>query len=414
MPKVRAAAEVFAAFLALGCTSFGGPIAHLGYFREAFVQRRRWLTEAEYTELVTVAQILPGPTSSQVGLAIGRHRAGLAGAAAAWLGFTLPAGLVMILAAVFAASLTGEVMRTLATALGVAALGVIAHAVLGMARPLLRSWLPVGVAIGAAVLVVLLPSTLAPVLAIVAAGILGAMLPAATRRRDDDAGQNTASSGSPSAPGRARPAAWLAIALVALGLVALPIAHALTPDRAVAVADGAARAGALVVGGGHTLLPLLEAEMVHGGLVAGADLTAGYGLVQVMPGPLFTLAGYAGAAAGVDGPSPWLGVLGLVAVFLPGMLLMLGVLPYWQRLRSVARLRAAIDLASAAAVGVLAAAFLHLVISSAEATADSGPLVQGLLILVALGVGIALQRRVPAWLAVPAGTFAAIAVLWWL
>ncbi len=347
--------EVLRAFARLGLTAFGGPVAHLGYFRTEFVERRRWLSDADYADLVALCQFLPGPASSQVGFALGLGRAGLAGALAAFIAFTLPSALLLVAFAALSPALDGPVLAGFVDGLKLAAVAVVAHAVLGMARSLCPDRPRTAIALLALALVTLVAGAagqLAAILAGMAIGLIGL--------RADAPGDALPSARS------LRPRTGL-FALAALIVVAalLPALAALGVPFA-GLADGFFRAGALVFGGGHVVLPLLEAETVATGLVAADTFLAGYGAAQAVPGPLFTFAAYLGFAAGT-GPAGALAgsLVALVAIFLPGFLLLLAALPFWDRLKRRPRALGAVAGANAAVVGVLGAALYDPVFTSA-------------------------------------------------
>ena len=341
------AGEVFRVFLQLGLTSFGGPIAHLAYFREAFVVRRRWLDEAEYAGLVALCQVLPGPASSQVGMALGLRRAGLRGALAAWLGFTLPSALLMIglaLGLEHGAVPPAELVHGLT----LVAVVVVAQAVWSMARIFCRSVATGALAALAAGALWLWPQPWMPVVVLALGGVLGAGLGA-----PGPVVKNAPGSGA--SPGIARAARWGFLCL----LVGLPLAAWRMPaDSAAAVVAAFYQAGALVFGGGHVVLPLLDAAVVAPGWMPADRFVAGYGAAQALPGPLFAFAGFLGAGLQA-GPGGWLGGgLALVAIFLPSALLVIGVLPVWQRLRRWPALAPAMAGINAAVVGLLLAALV--------------------------------------------------------
>jgi len=340
---------VFVAFLRLGLTSFGGPIAHLGYFRDEFVTRRRWLSEHSYADLVALCQFLPGPASSQVGIAIGLSRAGFAGALAAWVGFTLPSALLLILFAQGLSSWGDAVPLGLLHGLKVVAVAVVAQAVWGMARNLCTDRARITIAAAAACTALLWPTAWGQIGVIAAAAVLGLFLfkPVPDGNHEP----------LPLMIGR-RTAAMLVGLFFAL-LLGLPVWVQVWPNQALAMADAFYRAGALVFGGGHVVLPLLQAEVVPNGWVSNTTFLAGYGAAQAVPGPLFTFAAFLGAAMkatpnGVPG-----GLLCLLAIFLPSFLLVAGVLPFWEQLRRQVRTRAALAAINAAVVGLLLAAFYN-------------------------------------------------------
>jgi chromate transporter len=338
----RSPLEVLRAFTKLGLTSFGGPVAHLGYFRNAFVVERGWLDERAFGDLVALCQFLPGPASSQVGFAIGLMRAGYLGALAAWAGFTLPSAAAMTLVAYGAAALHGPAGEGLLHGLKLVAVAIVAQAVLGMARSLAPDRPRAAIAILALVLMAFAPGGFSQIAAIVAGGLLGIVF---CRQGAEAAGN-----------GGERPVSRRMAVVFLIAFFAL-LALALLPAREAALAFLAAiyRSGALVFGGGHVVLPLLRAAVVDPGLVNDSAFLAGYGAAQAMPGPLFTFGAYLGAVA----PAPG-GVLGaalaLIAIFLPGMLILLGALPFWHALRARARARAAMAGVNAAVVGLLASA----------------------------------------------------------
>jgi chromate transporter len=377
----RPAFRVFAVFLRLGLSAFGGPIAHLGYFRYAFVVHRRWLSEEAYAELVALCQVLPGPASSQVGFAIGLREAGFAGAFAAFIGFTLPSALLM-LAAAFGLGLLPETIRApVFHGLVLVAVPIVAHAVIGMALKLCNRLLTA--AIGAAALAVLVATSqpwLQPV-AIMAGGVLGMAF-----IRGEPRAQRAFSAPVP------QPVALACLAVFAGLLLGLPLLAATTGSSALAMTDGVYRSGALVFGGGHVILPLLEAETVGKGLLDADTFLAGYGVAQAAPGPLSSFAAYLGAASTTDIPALAAGLLALAAIFAPGFLLLVGVLPYWTALSATRWMTGLASGAGAAVVGVLAAALWRPVISSAVLSpADA--------LIAAAGLA-ALLARTPVWLVV--------------
>jgi len=347
-------AEVFGAFLKLGLTSFGGPVAHLGYFRNELVLRRRWIDEAGFGDLVALCQFLPGPASSQLGFALGLVRAGALGALAAWTAFTVPSALLMVAFAYGADLLSAPWGLGLLHGLKIVAVAVVAQAVYGMAISLAPDRTRAAIAAGAVVLVVALGTT-GQVAAIALGGLAGLAFCQA------DAGGDRVRL-AVSVP---RVAAIACLAICAALLVGLPLLRDGAASGVVAVADAFYRSGALVFGGGHVVLPMLQAEVVRPGWVSDASFLAGYGAAQALPGPLFTFAAYLGAAMRV----PPGGVVGagaaLLAIFLPGLLLVTGVLPFWDRLRRHAKALAAMRGANASVVGILAAALYDPVWTSA-------------------------------------------------
>ena len=338
--------EVLAVFLKLGLTSFGGPVAHLGYFHTEFVERRRWLDERSYVDLVALCQFLPGPASSQVGIGTGLLRAGLPGAFAAWAGFTLPSAIALVLFAYGVGALESALGSGWLHGLKIAAVAVVAQAVWGMARSLCPDRPRATLAVLAAVVVLLVPSAWGQIGAIAAGGLIGVAL-----WREGG-----------SAPGSAlhvpigRTFGLVSLALFFALLAGLPLLAAALPSQALALFDSFYRSGSLVFGGGHVVLPLLQAEVVPPGWVSNDAFLAGYGAAQAVPGPLFTFAAYLGAVMGPQ-PNGWAGAtLCLVAVFLPSFLLVFGALPFWAALRGEPRAQAALRGINAAVVGLLLAA----------------------------------------------------------
>jgi chromate transporter len=358
--------EVLWAFFRLGLSSFGGPVAHIAYFEAEFVQRRRWLSAAGYADLVALCQFLPGPSSSQIGMGLGLQRAGLAGGLCAWIGFTLPSALLLI---AFAYGITGHAALAASGAvhgLKVVAVAIVAQAVWSMARTLCPDRPRAALAILAALLTLTLPSATGQVAAIAAAGLLGwrcLALPPPWATAPAGYGASRA----------ARSTGVAALALFALLLFGLPLVAQATGSPMWTLVDGFFRAGALVFGGGHVVLPLLQAVVVPSGAVGQAEFLAGYGLAQAVPGPLFSFAAYLGAV--LQGPLPgWAGgLLLLAAVFAPGLLLVLGALPFWERWRGQPALRAALAGINAGVVGLLLSALYDPVWTSAiHSRADFG------------------------------------------
>ena len=341
-----AVAEVFVAFLRLGFTAFGGPIAHIGYFRTEFVERRRWLGDRAYADLVALCQFLPGPASSQVGFALGLSRAGPLGALAAWTAFTLPSALIMLAVASGLSAMDGPVATGALRGLKAVAVAVIAQAIWGMARTLCPDRERASIAAGAAILVILVPGSLSQVGAILLGGIIWWALGRGDAATDGD-------------DLHLRLPRGVALAFLAgflLLLIGLPIAASLVANPTLAIVDASYRAGALVFGGGHVVLPLLQASFVGPGWVSTDTFLAGYGAAQALPGPLFTFGAFLGAASGV-GPGGWAGALiGLLSIFLPGMLVLLGAVPFWDQLRRRPGARKAMAGVNAAVVGLLLAA----------------------------------------------------------
>ena len=347
--------DVFLIFLRLGLTSFGGPIAHLGYFRDEFVTRRQWLSERSYADLVALCQFLPGPASSQVGLAIGLSRAGYTGALAAWAGFTVPSAIVLILFALGISSYGDVVPSGVLHGLKVVAVAVVAQAVWGMARNLCPDAPRATLMAAASCFVLLVPSIWGQVAVIALAAVVGLLCFKAQQASSDDR--------FPVPITRRAGVLWLT-AFFAL-LITLPMAATVFPSQSLAMVDAFYRAGALVFGGGHVVLPLLQAEVVPTGWVSNESFLAGYGAAQAVPGPLFTFAAFLGASMNAA-PSGWLGAwICLLAIFAPAFLLVAGALPFWASLRRSTRMQAALSGINAGVVGLLLAALYQPVWTSA-------------------------------------------------
>ena len=382
--------EIFAAAFKLGCTSFGGPAAHLGYFHAEYVQRRRWLSEAAYADLVALCQFLPGPASSQLGFSIGLLRGGLPGGLLAWLGFTLPSAVLMTLCG-YGVAAVGDVSRAgWLKGLKLAAVAVVAQAVWTMAAKLCPDRVRASVALAAAGLALACSTHVwAQVAVLTAGGLFGwACL------RSDPTGQSPTPDAALAVPGLGRRGALVCLGLFFILLLGLPLWRSATGNPALAVFDSFYRSGALVFGGGHVVLPLLQAGTVAPGWVANDRFLAGYGLAQAVPGPLFTFAAYLGAVLTPPRPHGWAGAaLCLGAIFLPTGLLVLGVLPFWENLRRRPPAQAALRGANAAVVGLLLAALYRPVWTSAvHGSAD---------FVVALGAfGLLVLWRCPPWLVV--------------
>ena len=343
--------RIFLIFLRLGLTSFGGPVAHLGYFRTEFVDRRKWLSDKEYGDLVALCHFLPGPASSQVGLAIGILKARYKGAFAAWFGFTMPSALMLILFSFGVAGTFGEAMSGAIAGLKVVAVAIVAHAVWGMARTLCRGVIEIALAMSSVCALLLFPGVLTQLIAILVAGVGGYFLIKRNIQGNDDE-MSCSSFGVSSRAG----VLWLAV--FAILLLLLPIASYLSQSAAISLFDDFYRVGSLVFGGGHVVLPLLEAEVVDTGLLSESAFLTVYGATQAVPGPLFTFAAYLGAL----NTSPISGILGavvcLIAIFLPAFLLVAGSLPFLSHIRQSAKMQSALAGVNASVVGILTAALV--------------------------------------------------------
>jgi chromate transporter len=386
MPQARSLAitegsflEVLGVALRLGLTSFGGPIAHLGYFHDEYVVRRKWLDERSYADLVALCQFLPGPASSQVGIAIGLKRAGLGGAFAAWLGFTLPSALALTLFAFGVGAFVGSAAAGWLHGLKIVAVAVVAQALWGMAKNLCPDPQRATLAIVAAIIMLAFQSAAVQLLALFAAGLIGWLtLPPANL--------GTESQSQFPVGKRAGVVAWVIFFALLLGL---PILRQFSASQTIAVFDSFFRVGSLVFGGGHVVLPLLQIEVVGPGWVSNEQFVAGYGAAQAVPGPLFTFSAYLGAVM-----NGWQGaLLALIAIFLPSFLLVIGALPFWDLLRSKRGVQSALSGVNAAVVGLLLAALYRPIWTSAIlGPADFA--------LALLAFGLLMFWRWPPWLVV--------------
>lgn len=347
----------------LGLTSFGGPIAHLGYFHQEYVKRKQWLDEQSYADLVALCQFLPGPASSQVGIAIGIARARLLGGVAAWLGFTLPSALALIVFGLGIGAFASAADAGWLHGLKIVAVAVVAQAVWGMARSLCPDRERATIAVLASIVTLAWPSAVGQISSIALAGVAGVVIfpgsaSSTVSHMRFPVGKNTAI------------AAWIIFFILIAGL---PLLRQIAPGHALEVFDSFFRVGSLVFGGGHVVLPLLQAEVVSPGWVTNEQFVAGYGAAQAVPGPLFTFSAYLGTVMGPE-PNGWPGaLLALVAIFLPSFLLITGALPFWDLLRSVPVFQSALKGINAAVVGLLLAALYKPVWTSAiYSAADFG------------------------------------------
>jgi chromate transporter len=367
------AVEVLLVFFKLGISCFGGPIAHIGYFRDEFVIRKRWLDEQAYADLVALCQFLPGPASSQVGFSIGLMRAGYRGGLAAWTGFTLPSAVILVLFAYGASFLSGPSGLGLLHGLKLVAVAIVAQAVWGMARTLCPDRERASIALAAALIILFSTSSIAQIGAIALGGIAGLVL---------CGGAPSTALGHHIAMPVSRTAGLIALMIFLVLLGGLPIVRSLEGSQGVALFEAFYRSGALVFGGGHVVLPLLRQAFVTPGWVSDNTFLAGYGAAQAVPGPLFTFAAYLGT---VVAPSPHgvLGAaLGLFGIFLPGVLILVGTLPFWDNFRKRADAQAIMRGVNAAVVGLLGAALYNPVwTSSVNASADFGLALLGFVLL---------------------------------
>ncbi|AHY52588.1 chromate efflux transporter [Bradyrhizobium japonicum] len=339
-------AEVLLIFFKLGLTCFGGPIAHIGYFRDEFVVRRKWIDEHAYADLVGLCQFLPGPASSQVGFSIGLMRAGYLGALAAWTGFTLPSAALLVLFAYGAGELSGPIGAGLLHGLKLTAVAIVAQAVWGMARNLCPDRERASIAVAAALIILFSTASIAQIGAIVLGGLAGWWL---------------CRSQAPAPSGHVEILVSRIVGLTALGiffvlLAGLPVLRSLSGSSGVALFDAFYRSGALVFGGGHVVLPLLREAFVAPGWLSDDAFLAGYGAAQAVPGPLFTFAAYLGTVVSAEPHGLAGAALGLVGIFLPGILVLLGAMPFWDSFRKRTDAQAVMRGVNAAVVGVLGAA----------------------------------------------------------
>ena len=378
--------QIFIAFLTLGVTAFGGPVAHIGYFRTEFVERRKWIDADQFQDLIALCQFLPGPMSSQVGFTIGMLRGRILGGLAAWLGFTAPSAILMIGLGVGTNLFESGLPTSLVHGLKLAAGAIVAWALWQMARTACTDATRIGLAAAACTIMLFTNLVWIQVAVIAAAAIAGRLL------------ITPAAAAVPTSEGMpfSRTFAMVSAGVLVGALIALPIAAAFINLAELDVFSSFFRVGSLVFGGGHVVLPLLQAEVVPPGWVDGDTFLAGYGAAQALPGPVFAFAGYLGAVAtpGVATPGGWIvGLIALVAVFLPSFLILTAALPYWQSLRAKPKLRTALAGVNAAVVGLLLAVFVDPVVTSSVLALSD-------VVIVVAGVALLAWRRVPVWLIV--------------
>jgi chromate transporter len=373
--RTGSALEILRAFAKLGVSCFGGPTAHMGYFRQEFVVRRRWLDEQAYADLVALCQFLPGPASSQVGFSLGLMRAGYLGGLAAWVAFTLPSAIALVLFAYGASALEGKIGSGLLHGLKLVAVAIVAQAVWGMARTLCPDRERASIAVLAALVILLSSSSVAQIGAIIFGGIAGLWLcraPATTPSEQSHASVSVS-----------KRAGLLALATFLLLLAGLPVLSNLTHSQAVALFEAFYRSGALVFGGGHVVLPLLREATVAQGWVTDDVFLAGYGAAQAVPGPLFTFAAYLGAVMGPP-PNGLAGAaISLVSIFVPGILALIAALPFWETFRKRASAQAVMRGVNAVVVGLLGAALYSPVwTTSVNGPGDFGIALVGFVLLI--------------------------------
>ncbi|WP_062354476.1 chromate efflux transporter [Bacillus kwashiorkori] len=354
--KIRTYIEILLISLRLGLTSFGGPIAHLGYFQNEYVKRKKWLDERTYADLIALCQFLPGPASSQVGISIGMIRGGLFGGVLSWFGFTIPSVIALLIFALIMQGFDGHQLPGWINGLKIVAVAVVAHAVYGMAVKLTPDRTRITIAIITAIILLMYPNAIVQFAIIIVAGIIGYLL--FKQKENEESPVLTLTFG--------KKLGIVSLATFFLLLFGLPVYRSLFPSFSASIFDVFYRVGSIVFGGGHVVLPLLEREVVPTGWITAEGFLAGYGATQAVPGPLFTFSAYIGAVAG-GVPT---GLLATVAMFLPSFLLVIGVLPFWNQIRGNMKFRAALTGINAAVVGLLLAALYHPVFTSAI----SGPL----------------------------------------
>jgi len=384
MENKHSAIKIFIIFLRLGLTSFGGPIAHIGYFRDEFVARKKWLSDQAYSEIVALCQFLPGPASSQVGLAIGLSQAGYRGALAAWLGFTLPSAIIMTLAALGYQAFSNDSLNGLIHSLKIVAVAIIIQAIWGMSQSLCPDNRRRLIMLLATLMVIFIPGAFGQVGAIIICALLGLAFIKLDLNKSDSTILNIQKS---------KKIGIAFISLFFLLLLGLPLTSYLIPSQSINNFESFYRAGSLVFGGGHVVLPLLQNEVVHTGLVSNETFLAGYGAAQAVPGPLFTFASFLGGSM-YSGNLAWYGsLLCLIAIFLPAFLLIAGALPFWQLVRNNKKAQRALAGANAGVVGLLVAVLYNPVwTSSVHSLSDIG--------LVIIAFTALTYAKLPSWVVV--------------
>lgn len=375
--------NLFLTFLKLGLTSFGGPIAHLSYFHEEFVKKKKWIDTHAFADLVALCQFLPGPASSQVGMAIGLSRGGLLGAIVAWAGFTIPSALILVLFGLGITQLNFSAHENLFHGLKVVAVSVVAQALYAMGKKLCPDKERLTIAVISCVVLLFFSSAIIQVLVLALSGIFGAYFFKGARELPHTPMQSGLSK---------KTGAVFLIAFFTI-LFLLPLLRSLFPDQTLKLFDSFFRAGSLVFGGGHVVLPLLQSEVVPTGWVSNDLFMAGYGLAQAIPGPLFTFSAYLGAVANIS-PNGWIGGgISLLAAFLPSFLLIVGVVPFWETLRRFPKIRQSMLGINASVVGILLAALYQPVFTSAVFSAKD-------FALVVIGFLLLENWKLPSWIVV--------------
>lgn len=385
--------EVFRVFGKLGLTSFGGPVAHLGYFRDELVQRRKWMSDRQYADLVAIGQFLPGPASSQIGFGMGLYRAGFMGALAAFVAFTLPSAIALVLFAYGASFFTGPIGEGVIAGLKIVAVAIVAQAVWGLGKKLAPDKQRATIAVGAAAITLLWAGVGGQVIAIVLGALAGLLISRSIPEDDSPSLKFPVS----------KTVGVISLVLFAVILLVTPLLASINDSGNLAVFSSFYRSGALVFGGGHVVLPLLQAGTVDAGWLSNEQFLAGYGAAQAVPGPLFTFAAYLGAVSSAGSGGVIGATVGLIAIFLPGFLLLIGVLPFWNSVREHPRAHSLMLGANAAVVGILLAALYDPVFT----TAITGP---GPFVLALISFLLLMQWKLAPWMVVVISAVGGIAL----
>lgn len=391
--------EMFWVFFKLGLTSFGGPIAHIGYFHKLFVEQKKWFSAEEYAEIVSLCQFLPGPTSSQVGMSIGLKCGGISNAFAAWLGFTIPSMLIMIAAGYGILTFDGTSLTTILHVLKLLAAAVILQAVLSMAKTLTPDWTRRILALTATIILVVNPTALMQ-LFVLGAGIIAGIFLSGNKSAEIQKTESKSKTYSyASFIQKLGPVSAIIFGILLFALPLLAIAYT---SPIIEIANIFFQSGALVFGGGHVVLPLLQSQLVPNGLISHTDFMAGYGMAQAIPGPLFTFAAYLGVMMPTGLPAWISGIVCLIMIFLPAILIVLAVIPFWDSIRGNSYIKAGLYGINAVVVGLLLAALINpILILSLKSGFD---------IIIILGLFLLLVfSRLPVWLVILGASLAGYA-----
>lgn len=391
--------EMFWVFFKLGLTSFGGPIAHIGYFHKLFVEQKKWFSAEEYAEIVSLCQFLPGPTSSQVGMSIGLKCGGISNAFAAWLGFTIPSMLIMIAAGYGILTFDGTSLTTILHVLKLLAAAVILQAVLSMAKTLTPDWTRRILALTATIILVVNPTALMQLFVLGAGTIAGIFL---SGNKSAEIQKTESKSKTYSYASFIQKLGPVSAIIFGILLFALPLLAIAYTSPIIEIANIFFQSGALVFGGGHVVLPLLQSQLVPNGLISHTDFMAGYGMAQAIPGPLFTFAAYLGVMMHTGLPAWISGIVCLIIIFLPAILLVLAVIPFWDSIRGNSYIQAGLYGINAVVVGLLLAALINpILILSLKSGFD---------IIIILGLFLLLVfSRLPVWLVILGASLAGYA-----